>query len=331
MSYRVTGGTYDERCQGAKWIEPLIGHRRPDEIVVTPGAQTAIAAALSVLTSPGDIILTEKMTYPGLRAVANQLGILLVGVDGDEQGFLPAALEEACQIHCPKAIYCTPTIQNPTTITLPLSRRQSLMKIAHDAGIYVIEDDPYSLLLDTPIPALSALERGRVIYIATLAKVLSPGLRTAYVALPNPEIHQRFITAVRAFSLTNAGLLSALTLRWMQSGLAGTILAGIKSELRLRQSIARNILGDRPGMNPNGPHIWLHLPSWWNSSDFVAYAHHRGLALLPSSVFAVCGSTSENVRISLGSIDNIDDVEKAMRDISIILQYRMDNNIISVV
>ncbi|GLQ58265.1 hypothetical protein GCM10010937_00660 [Gluconobacter japonicus] len=205
------------------------------------------------------------------------------------------------------------------------------MKIAHDAGIYVIEDDPYSLLLDTPIPALSALERGRVIYIATLAKVLSPGLRTAYVALPNPEIHQRFITAVRAFSLTNAGLLSALTLRWMQSGLAGTILAGIKSELRLRQSIARNILGDRPGMNPNGPHIWLHLPSWWNSSDFVAYAHHRGLALLPSSVFAVCGSTSENVRISLGSIDNIDDVEKAMRDISIILQYRMDNNIISVV
>lgn len=331
MSYRVTGGTYDERCQGAKWIEPLIGHRRPDEIVVTPGAQTAIAAALSVLTSPGDVILTEKMTYPGLRTVANQLGILLVGVDGDEQGFLPAALEEACQIHCPKAIYCTPTIQNPTTITLPLSRRQSLMKIAHDAGIYVIEDDPYSLLLDTPIPALSALERGRVIYIATLSKVLSPGLRTAYVALPNPEIHQRFLTAVRAFSLTNAGLLSALTLRWMQSGLAGTILAGIKSELRLRQSIARNILGDRPGMNPNGPHIWLHLPSWWTSSDFVAYAHHRGLALLPSSVFSVSGFTSENVRISLGGISNMIDVERAIKDISTILKYRRDSNNISVV
>jgi len=326
MSYRVTGGTYDERYQGAKWIEPLIGSRRPDDIVVTSGAQTALAAALSVLASPGDIILTEKMTYPGLRTVASQLGILLVGVDGDEQGFLPSALEEACQTYCPKAIYCTPTIQNPTTITLPFSRRQSLVKIAHDAGIYIIEDDPYSLLLDNPIPALASLERGRVIYIATLAKVLSPGLRTAYVALPNPEIHQRFVAAVRAFSLTNAGLLSALTLRWMQTGQAKTILAGIKSELRLRQSVARNILGDRPGMDPNGPHIWLHLPSSWNSSDFVAYAHHRGLSLLPSSVFSVSGSSPANVRISLGGIHAINDLEKAMKDVLTLLRYNRADN-----
>ncbi|ANQ41806.1 GntR family transcriptional regulator [Gluconobacter oxydans] len=331
MSYRVTGGTYDERYQGAKWIEPLIGPRRPDDIVVTPGAQTALAAAISVLTSPGDTILTEKMTYPGLRTVANQLGVLLVGVDGDEQGFLPLALEEACHKYRPKAIYCTPTIQNPTTITLPLTRRQSLMKIAHNAGIYVIEDDPYSLLLDNPIPALSALERGGVIYIATLAKVLSPGLRTAYVALPNPEFHQRFVAAVRAFSLTNAGVLSALTLRWMQSGQAENILAAIKSELRLRQSIAKAILGDRPGMDPNGPHIWLHLPPWWNSSDFVAYAHHRGLALVPSSVFSVSDFSPENVRVSLGNIPNINDLEKAMKDILTLLQYKKKDSYTPVV
>lgn len=331
MSYRVTGGTHDERYQGAKWIEPLIGSRRPDDIVVTPGAQTALAATISILTSPGDIILTEKMTYPGLRTVANQLGILLVGVEGDENGFLPSALEDACQTYRPKAIYCTPTLQNPTTVTLPLSRRQSLMRIAHNAGIYVIEDDPYSLLLDNPIPALSSLERKRVIYIATLAKVLSPGLRTAYVALPNAEIHQRFVAAVRAFSLTNAGLLSALTLKWMQSGQAAKILAAIKHELRLRQSIARTILGDRPGMDPNGPHIWLHLPPWWNSSDFVAYAHHRGLALVPSSVFAVSGPSPANVRLSLGSISNISDLEKAMKDIVTLLHYKRGESFIPVV
>lgn len=68
-----------------------------------------------------------------------------------------------------------------------------------------------------------------------------------------------------------------------------------------------------------------------NSSDFVAYAHHRGLALVPSSVFAVSGPSPANVRLSLGSISNISDLEKAMKDIVTLLHYKRGESFIPVV
>ncbi|MBS1026486.1 aminotransferase-like domain-containing protein [Gluconobacter cerinus] len=331
MSYRVTGGTLEERQHAVRWIEPVIGSRRPDDVLVVPGAQTALAAAMSILASPGDIILTDRITYSGIRTVADQLGIILVGVDGDENGFIPEQLEIACRQYQPKALYCIPAIQNPTTVTMSLARRKDVLKIVHDNRLYVVEDDPYSLLHDNPIPALAALDHGRVIYISTLAKVLSPGLRTAYVALPNAEMTRRFAVAVRAFALTNAGLLSALTLRWMQTGQSKEILGSIKQELRLRQSIARNILGDSHGMDPNGPHVWLKLPEWWSSVDFVSYARHRGIALVPSNVFTVDGDFPQRARISLGSILNISNLENSLHDIVTILSHKRATDFLSIV
>lgn len=322
MSYRVTGGTMEERQLGAKWIAPVLGPRRVDEVLVAPGAQSALAAIVTTLTQPGDVIVTDRIAYPGIRTIAAQFGLILAGVDSDAEGMMPEQLDRVCAQYHPRLLYCIPTIHNPTTATMSLQRRRDILAVAQLHHLHVVEDDPYSLLMDDRPPALAALDHGRVFYVATLAKTLSPGLRTAYVALPGTDMARRVTAAIRAIALTNAGLLSALTARWMQTGEAERILHAIRTELRLRQSIARRILGEGHCMNPDGPHVWLKLPDWWGSTDFVAYARRRGLALVPSTVFTISGEPPQRARVALGSAPDAASLEESLRGVVSVLQHK---------
>ncbi|MBS0960969.1 MULTISPECIES: PLP-dependent aminotransferase family protein [Acetobacter] len=322
MSYRVTGGTLEERQLGAKWIAPVLGSRRTDDILVAPGAQSALAAIVSSLTQPGDVIVTDRIAYPGVRTVAAQFGLILAGVDSDIEGMMPDQLDHVCAQYHPRLLYCIPTINNPTTATMSLQRRKDILAVAQRHHLHIVEDDPYSLLLDEPLPALAVLDHNRVSYIATLAKTLSPGLRTAYVALPNSDMTRRVTAAIRAIALTNAGLLSAMTARWMQTGQAETLLQAIKKELRLRQSVARKVLGPDHCANPCGPHVWLKLPEWWGSADFVAYARRRGLALVPSTVFTISGEPPQRARIALGSAPDAASLEESLNGVMSVLHHK---------
>jgi DNA-binding transcriptional MocR family regulator len=141
MSYRVTAGSPEERTAGATWLEPLIGPRDAGEILVAPGAQSAMTAVLTTMTRPGDTVVAEFCTYPGIRALAAQFGLVLAGVEMDAEGMVPEALHDVCgRIH-PKLIYCTPSIQNPTTATMSLARRHEILTVARRHGVMILEDE----------------------------------------------------------------------------------------------------------------------------------------------------------------------------------------------
>ncbi|MBB2188498.1 PLP-dependent aminotransferase family protein [Gluconacetobacter azotocaptans] len=321
LSYRVTGGTSEERQLAADWMKPMLGVRPADEILVVPGAQSAMSAVVSTLAAPGDVIVTDRFTYPGIRTLAAQFGLLLAGVDSDHEGMVPDLLDRACRQHRPRLIYCTPTIQNPTTATMSLARREAILAVAKAHNVQILEDDPYSLLLDQPPPALAALDPSRVFYVSTLAKVLSPGLRLAFLVAPQDAV-QRMSSAVRAISLTCSGLMTSLVARWMQDGQAQAIVQAIRTELRLRQTAARAILGEGHCMHPDGPHVWLKLPDWWGSVDFVSYARRQGLGLVPSTVFTVEGEPAQRVRIALGSAATLDSLEVSLHGVVSVLQHK---------
>ena len=182
MTYHRGGGSDAGRAAGATWLAPMFGRLDARQVVVCPGAQAAIAAAILALTAPGDVILAEPMNYPGLRAAATQFGRHVIAVAADGHGMEPARLEAACRRHKPALIYLNPTLQNPTAITMPASRRQALAGIAQRCNVRVVEDDPYWLLADAPPPPIATLVPEQVVYISTLSKCLTPGLRVAFVA-----------------------------------------------------------------------------------------------------------------------------------------------------
>ncbi len=120
-----------------EWLRrACCAHARADRLVIFPGAQTILFNLVAHLARPGDVVLTEELTFPGIKAVAARLGVGLVGVAMDDGGILPDALAKACREHRPKAVYLIPTLHNPTTATLSAERRQAIAKIIRDADTH---------------------------------------------------------------------------------------------------------------------------------------------------------------------------------------------------
>ena len=143
LSYQQAGGSEADRGVAADWLRRRVRTAAADRLLVFPGTQTALMCLLLALTRPGDTVLTDRLTYPGLKSAAAAAGVRLVGVDADQAGMIPAALDEACKRHRPKAVYLIPTIHNPTTLTIPPARREQLAAAIRKCGLLLFEDDAY--------------------------------------------------------------------------------------------------------------------------------------------------------------------------------------------
>jgi DNA-binding transcriptional MocR family regulator len=315
MAYRAGAGSREERAAGAAWLAPTCGPLPASRMLIAAGAQPAMLAVFSTLVQRGDTVATEAMTYPGFRALAFHLGLVMEGVACDAEGILPGALDEVCKLKHPKAIYCTPSIQNPTTATMGRGRRADIIKVARRHGVPVVEDAAYDLYMRDPMPSLAALAPERVYHIATTAKSLSPGLRLAYIALPEGT-QAAVMGAIRATMMMASPLLVSLVTGWIRDGTATAILGGIRAEAVARQALAAGILPrDLVRANPEGLHIWLNLPGAWPRQDFVNYVRTQGLALVPGDAFAAAaGQEIPNaVRVALGVAADHGRLESALR------------------
>jgi DNA-binding transcriptional MocR family regulator len=325
MNYHLGGGSDSDRKAGAKWLEPMFGQVDARQLVVCPGAQAAISASILALTKPGDIILAEPMSYPGLRAAATQFGRKIIAVEADQHGMVPEKLKEACRQHKPGLVYLNPTLQNPTTTTIPEHRRKALASIAQRCDVGIVEDDPYWLLADAPPPPIATFAPERVIYISTLSKCLTPGLRVAFVLVRDPDERERFLAALRSFALMVAPLTAALATQWILDGSAEGLMQGVRTEARLRHRMARNILAGRYSGAGDGLHVWLELPAYWNSAQLARAADSEGIAVTPADAFATGNVSVNAIRISLGSIKDRGRLQAGLQRLSDLLARRPES------
>ena len=302
MTYHLGGGSDSDRKAAAQWLEPMFGSLDDRQIVVCPGAQAAIAALILALTAPGDVILAEPASYPGLRAAAAQFGRRILAVQADRQGMVPEMLEQACREHRPALVYLNPTLQNPTAITMSEGRRKQLASVARRCQVRIGEDDPYWLLADAPPPPIAAFAPQQVYYISTLSKCLTPGLRVAFVLMRDPHERQRFLVALRSFALMATPVTAALATQWILDGSAGQLMDGVRKEARLRHRMARDILAGRYSGAGDGLHVWLELPGYWTCAQLARAADSEGIAVTPAQAFATGSESVNAIRISLGSI-----------------------------
>ena len=325
MTYHLGGGSDSDRQAGAAWLAPMFGHLDARQVLVCPGAQAAIAALILALTEPGDVILAEPMSYPGLRAAASQFGRHVIAVETDKDGMLPEKLEQACRQHKPGLVYLNPTLQNPTAITMPERRRKELASIAQRCNVRIVEDDPYWLLAEAPPPPVATFAPQQVIYISTLSKCLTPGLRVAFVLIRDPIERERFLVALRSFALMVAPLTAALATQWILDGSADGLLAGVRKEARLRHRMARDILAGRYSGLGDGLHVWIELPAYWNSSQLARAAASSGIAVTPAEAFATGSDSVNAIRISLGSIKDRERLQAGLQRLSHLLAQRPES------
>jgi DNA-binding transcriptional MocR family regulator len=322
MTYHLGGGSDSDRKAAVKWLEPMFGQLDSRQLIVCPGAQAAIAALILALTEPADVILAEPTTYPGLRSAATQFGRRIIAVQADQHGMVPEMLEQACRRHKPGLVYLNPTLQNPTAITMPELRRRELASIAQRCNVRIVEDDPYWLLADAPPPPIATFAPEQVTYISTLSKCLTPGLRVAFVLMREPREHERFLAALRSFALMAPPLTAALATQWILDGSANGLMEGVRKEARLRHRMARDILAGRYSGAGDGLHVWLELPTYWNSSQLARAADAEGIAVTPAEAFATGGASVNAIRISLGSIKDRGRLRAGLERLSQLLARR---------
>ena len=169
---------------GRIWLESCGIEAKPDQIVATMGGQHGLLCSLMALLSPGDLLLTEALTYMPVLAMAERLGLNTEAVAMDAEGSIPEAFEDLCRHAKPRAFYLTPTLQAPTTVTLSEARRRAIAGIAERHDVLLIEDDVFGPLNpDRPAP-LAALAPGQTVYVTSLSKAVAPGLRVGYCGRP---------------------------------------------------------------------------------------------------------------------------------------------------
>ncbi len=301
LRYQAPVGTERDRATASSWLSLRGMVPNLERVAVTPGAHATMAAIFSLLTQPGDRILCEQITYPGLRNIAGRFGVTLIGVEMDEQGVLPEALAEAIRLHAPKALYLNPTLHNPTTLTIPEGRRLDLAEVLRRHRLPLIEDDAYGFIPAKAPPPMALLLPDLTWHIGGLAKCIGAGLRLAYTVAPSAKAAYQLGQAIRALSVMPSPLSMALTTQWVEDGTADSIRRFIRAETSARQNIAHEALeGFVFQSSQNAFNIWLTLPEGMGRADIVARMAGRQLGLMPADAFTVSGEPKDMLRICLG-------------------------------
>lgn len=313
LRYQGFGGTPADKDAASLWLGRRSLVPSQDRIFITPGAHPALLAIFGVLARPGDVVLSENITYPGVRSIAAQLGLSLVGLPMDEEGIDPQELSAACSKLSPKALYLNPILQNPTTLTVSARRREEIAAIARRWRVPIVEDDAYGFIPHHPPPPFAAVAPDITWHIAGLAKCIGAGLRAAYVVAPDVRSGWAFAAAVRPATVMASPLTVALATRWIEDGTADRLLRFIRAEAAARQTLADKIL--RPGTFKGDPasfNIWLSMPDGWTRSAFVGQMRSSGIGVVPSDAFTVGGTPSEAVRVCLGGPAPREAVQRAL-------------------
>ncbi|HYO63535.1 MAG TPA: PLP-dependent aminotransferase family protein [Pyrinomonadaceae bacterium] len=318
--YQTAAGAERHRAAAARWLSREGFAVAPERVIVTSGAQHAMTIALATLTEPGDTVLTEQLSYPGIKALANFLHVQLRGLPTDEDGLLPEAFEQACRERAGKVLYCIPTVQNPTASVMPDSRRRELARVAREYDVPILEDDVYGFLPEDAPPPVAAYAPEQTYYLTSTSKSVAPGLRIGYMVAPASAI-ERLSAAVRTTTWEAAPLMAEVLTKLIEDGTLADVVSWKRREADARQRLAREILGEFYGEAPTSCHVWTQLPEPWRSSDFTAQARKRGVLVMPSEAFVIGrGSAPHAVRICLGSPPTRAQLEKGLHILADILR-----------
>ncbi|KLN62443.1 GntR family transcriptional regulator [Kiloniella spongiae] len=288
-------------CDAGKiWLESCDLETKQDQIITTMGGQHGLLCILMGLLQAGDLLLTEALTYMPFRVMAERLGVHIKTVAMDDEGLIPEAFEELCKHSKPKALYLTPTLQAPTTLTLSKARREAIARIAENNTVLIIEDDVFGLLNpDSPAPIAKSAPQN-TIYVTSLSKSVAPGLRVGFLHAP-PHLVPALRNAVNLSVWMTPPITLEIATKLIHDGSVTHLTTQQRETAKHRQSLAKFIFGQTKfAANPNGFHIWMPLPDGWRADIFRDQCLRHGVLINEGRSFTYEASNApEAIRICL--------------------------------
>lgn len=261
---------------------------RPEQILVTLGAQNALYLVSQLLIDQNKRVVIENPCYPDLRDILLQRTSHIRSLDVDTEGLV---LNEALLAQT-DAVFITPSHQCPTTYTMPASRRRQLLGLAERNDFLIVEDD-YEFemnFLESPTPALKSQDRyGRVVYVGSLSKSVFPGLRLGYLVAPENVIKQA--RALRHLILRHPPGHAQRTLAYfMALGHYDAQIGRLRRHLAERRRVLQQAMDGVPLFSQSAAHFggtsfWVRGPEWLDSRILARRAMEKGVLIEPGDVF----------------------------------------------
>lgn len=290
-------------------------------VLLGAGGQNAIVGTLAALFQPGDRIGTDPITYAGIKTAANMLGIQLVAIQQWQGEMTREGLLYACKNEHIKGIYIIPDFHNPTTHTMSVETRKMIAEVAREKDLIVIEDAIYSFLKERALAPIASYAPDKVIYIASLSKTLSPGLRLSFLVTP-PTVRKRIMETLYNINISVSPMMLELAARLIHEGVAQTILEKHRAYARQQNALVNQYLGDYHILGDDECIFrWLHLPDKFTGVQFELLASKAGVQVYAAERFAVGNTKPVNaVRLAIAAPES--QLEQAL----IILKDILESN-----
>jgi DNA-binding transcriptional MocR family regulator len=278
----------------------------PEELVVTTGAQQALDLVGKVLIDPGDEVVVEAPAYVGALTAFGAYEPRFVPVELDDDGMIVEQLEEALVRGVrPKFVYTVPNFHNPAGVTMSRPRREHLVALCREARIPIVEDNPYGLLRfeGDPEPTLRSMDPHNVIYLGTVSKVFSPGVRIGW-ALAETGVLQRLTLAKEAADLCSSNLNMLITERYLSGERWRVSLHRLVETYRSRRDAMVEALGEHLPADATwtypagGFYVWAKLPTYFDTANLLAAAVERKVAYVPGTAFYADGRGRDRMRLA---------------------------------
>jgi GntR family transcriptional regulator/MocR family aminotransferase len=296
---------------------------RPEEVLLTMGAQNALWLAAEVLLTPGRRVAMENPGYPPLRAMLMQTGAAVLSVDVDQGGLPPEALPDGVDV-----VFTTASHHCPTNATMPLERRMRLLAEAKARDMLIVEDDyEFEMSFLRPVaPSLKSLDaEGRVIHVGSFSKSLFPGLRLGYMVAPEGFIREA--RALRAQVLRHPpGHIQRTAAYFLSLGHYDALINRMKQTFRRRRLVMDEAIRSHGLMVAGqggfgGSSFWMRAPDGVDTAKLAVRLQAAGVLIEPGlAFFDPARGRSDHYRLAYSSIaapripDGIAIIAKALAD-----------------
>jgi 2-aminoadipate transaminase len=304
---------------------------QPDDVLVTVGSQQALDLLARVFIDPGDVVIAEGPSYVGALGAFAACQADVVHVAMDEDGLIPAALEEviaevAWSGRRAKFLYTVPNFHNPAGVTLAAGRRAEILAICDRAGLLVVEDNPYGLLgFDGRVRrALRADEAAGVIYLGTFSKTFAPGMRVGWVAAP-PAITAKLTLAAESAVLCHSNFTQLAVREYLATQPWREHIQEFCRLYRERRDVTLDALarlmpeGCRWTKPAGGLFTWLRLPDGIDAAAMLPRAIAGGVAYVPGTGFYADGSGARFARLCYSGTDP-DGLREGIRRLAAVIE-----------
>jgi len=291
-----------------------------DNVLITSGSQQALDLVGKVLLDPGDVIIVEAPTYVGAIQAFTAYQASYASVPLDDEGMVVDVLEQRIIETHPKFTYVLPNFHNPGGVTLSRERRERLVSLARQYGVPLVEDDPYGELRFegehiAPIVVIDADRNGEqregyfkgdVVYMSTLSKTLSPGLRLGWIVAP-VEVVDKLVQAKQGADLHTNTFSQMVAYEVIGDGFLEEHVRKIRDVYRQRRDamlaameeyFPEEVSWTRP---QGGLFLWVKLPEAVDSQELLEKALQEKVAFVPGTAFYADGRGRDAMRLTFAT------------------------------